>query len=89
LTAQTLTGANEMTAIAMTQTIENTFIYLFENNYDNAWQKFTFRNIDFVISVTATNCELIAWDNLTSTFHHADNVDDAKSIIMDAIIERG
>jgi hypothetical protein len=89
LTDHPLTGANEMTAIAMTKTIENTFIYLFENNYDSAWQRFSFRNIDFVINVTATTCELIAWDSVTETMHYADNVDDAKSIIMDAIIERG
>jgi hypothetical protein len=78
-----------MTAIAMTQTIHNTFKHLFQNNYDNAWQKFSFGHIDFVISVTATNCELIAWDTITETLHYADNTDEAQAILMDAIFDRG
>jgi hypothetical protein len=78
-----------MTATTLTQTIKNTFIYLFENNYDNAWQKFSFGHIDFVISVTATTVELIAWDTITETLHYADNTDEAQQILLDAIFDRG
>jgi hypothetical protein len=78
-----------MTAVQMTKTVYETFRYMFENNYTSAWQRFSFAGIDFVISVTETQCELIAWDTVNEELHYADNVDDAHSIILDAIFDRG
>ena len=78
-----------MATINVVSAVKNTFIYLFENDLPKAWQEFTFGGIDFLISVTATTVEMIAWDTVNREFHLADNSIDAKAILLDAIIERG